>query len=71
MQTFQETIHKLPMTPLRFRTIQLETLTQKKELENIPKKIVESIKHNVAKTIDNETKALKDEIARLVEILEE
>lgn len=37
----------------------------------MPKKIVESIKHNVAKTIDTETKALKDEIARLIEILEE
>ena len=71
MQFFTEIIEKIPITPLRFRTIQLETITEKKALEEIPKKIVDSIKQHVTKTMETEARVLKDELAKTSEILEQ
>ena len=71
MQVFTGIIERVPMQPIRFRTIQLETITEKKLLEEIPKKIVESIKHNVTKTIETEARVLKDELAKTSEVLEQ
>ena len=68
---FTERIAQIPNNPLRFRTIQLETITEKKLLTDIPARIVESIKHNVTKTIESESRVLKDELARTSEILEQ
>lgn len=48
----------------------METATIKKMLSEMPKQIVEQIRLNVTSTIENETRALKDELCSTSDTLD-
>jgi len=41
----------------------------KKYLSDLPKQVISSIKHNVASTMETETKTLKEDLLKALEIL--
>lgn len=52
---FNQIIAKVPSNNTRLGTILLETMTIKKQLTEMPTQIMNSIRHNVTQTMDNET----------------
>jgi ABC-type transporter Mla subunit MlaD len=63
-------IENLPASQTRLGSILLETATLKKQLAEMPRSITESIRHNVAETMETETKLLKDELNNASEVLD-
>jgi hypothetical protein len=49
----------------------VETLSLKKYLAELPKKIVDSIRSNVTNTMETETKSLREELSKTSEILDQ
>jgi flagellar biosynthesis/type III secretory pathway chaperone len=49
----------------------VETLSLKKYLAELPKKVIESIRSNVTNTMETETKSLREELAKTSEILDQ
>jgi hypothetical protein len=70
MDKFYSMIENLPASQTRLGSILLETATLKKQLAEMPRSITESIRHNVAETMETETKLLKDELNNASEVLD-
>ena len=71
IQYFNQIIARVPNSNSRLGTILLETLTLKKQLSEMPAQIMNSIRHNVTQTMDNETRLLKEDLSKTSEILEQ
>lgn len=56
-------IERIPDTNTKIGTVLLETASLKKSLADMPRQIVQSIRTNVTQTIENETKALLQELS--------
>jgi hypothetical protein len=69
MDRFNEIIESLPATQFKIGTILLETATIKKMLIDMPKQIIDSIRHSVTQTMDSETKLLREELSHASEVL--
>ena len=63
-------IDKVPSGNTKIGTILIETNTLKKQLIEMPRKVLDSVKHNVTQTIESETKTLKEELGKTSEILD-
>jgi hypothetical protein len=64
-------IEKIPGSNTKLGTILVETLTLKKFLLELPKKVIDSIRHNVTLTMENETKTLREELSKTSEVLDQ
>ena len=71
MADFKKRIAELPEKNPRCGTITFECLSLKKQLQEIPKKITESIQHNFKGTMIEDTKALKEELSTLSDVLDQ
>ena len=71
IQQFNIIIARLPSSNTRLGTILLETISIKKQLTEMPQQIMNSIRHNVTQTMDNETRLLKEDLSKTSEILEQ
>jgi len=60
----------LPPSYENLGTIMLETLTLRKQLQEMPRKIKDSIRQNVTQTMETQTKVLRDELVRTKDVLE-
>ena len=63
-------IDTIPPGNTKLGTILVETLSLKKYLAELPKKVIDSIRHNVTLTMENETKSLREELSKTSEILD-
>lgn len=70
MEAFDDQIKAVPTVTQRRGTILVETNTLKKQLAEMPKTVIDSIRHNVTQTMEQETKTLKEELAKTSEILD-
>ena len=52
-------------------SITVETATLKKQLTEMPRQVIESIRHNVTQTMEQETKTLREELGKTSEILDQ
>jgi hypothetical protein len=68
---FNNIIARLPNSNTKCGSILLETITLKKTLQEMPKRINNSIRNKVTSTMDHETQNLKDELSKTTEILEQ
>lgn len=71
MGAFTEKIKEVPPGNTKVGTILLETNTLKKQLTEMPKQVIDSIRHNVTQTMEQETKTLGEELIKTSEILEQ
>jgi len=71
MDEFSEMISRVPAGSSRVGTILIETNTLKKQLTEMPRRVLESIRHNVTQTMEQETKTLREELGKTTEILEQ
>lgn len=71
VEEFTEMIRRVPAGHTKAGTILIETNTLKKQLTEMPKQVHESIRHNVTQTMEQETKALKEELGKTSEILDQ
>ena len=70
MEDFDEQIKRVPTVNAKVGTILIETNTLKKQLAEMPKTVIDSIRQNVTQTMEQETKTLKEELAKTSEILD-
>mmetsp|Transcript_29870 Transcript_29870/g.45646 ORF Transcript_29870/g.45646 Transcript_29870/m.45646 type:complete len:192 (+) Transcript_29870:2193-2768(+) len=70
MDEFTEMIRKVPSGNTKIDTILIETNTLKKQLTEMPRQVIESIRHNVTQTMEQETKTLREELGKTSEILD-
>ena len=70
MDQFTQLIEKVPSSNTKIGTILVETITLKKYLQEMPKSVIDSIRHNVTLTMENETKSLREELSKTSEILD-
>ena len=70
MDKFQEMIKKVPAGNTKVGTILIETSTLKKQLTEMPRQVIDSIKNNVTQTMESETKTLREELGKTTEILD-
>ena len=71
MDRFNEMIDKIPPGNTKLGTILVETLSLKKYLSELPKRVIDSIRHNVTLTMETETKSLREELSKTSEILDQ
>ena len=71
MDEFQEMIAKVSAGSSRCGTILVDTNTLKKQLTEMPRQVIESIRHNVTQTMEQETKTLREELGKTSEILDQ
>jgi hypothetical protein len=71
MKRFYNIISRIPSHSTRRGTILVVTLGFKTDLNEHPKNVIDSIRFNVASTIEKETRALKDDLYKAVETLEQ
>lgn len=71
MNRFYEIISRIPNYSNRKGTILIEILGFKTYLSDLPKKVIDSIRYNVASTMEKDTKTLKDDLYKVVETLEQ
>ena len=71
MDKFAMTIDTIPNSNTKMGTILVETLSLKKYLAELPKKVIESIRSNVTNTMETETKSLREELSKTSEILDQ
>ena len=71
IQAFNVIIARVPSTNTRLGTILLETMTLRKVLTEMPQQIMNSIRHGVTSTMENETGLLKEDLSKTSEILEQ
>lgn len=71
MTYFDTIIEKVPNSTTPLGTILMETMTIRKQLQEMPQNIMNSIRHNVTQTMDNETRMLKEDLSKTSEILEQ
>jgi hypothetical protein len=70
MEEFDKKIKDVPTGNTKVGTILIETNTLKKQLAEMPKTVINSIRQNVTETMEQETKTLKEELAKTSEILD-
>lgn len=61
----------VPPGSTKIGTIVVETNTLKKQVTDMPKKVKDSIKHNLTQQMESETKTLKEELGKTTEILDQ
>ena len=71
MDKYTHLIGKVPTSNTRLGTIMVETLSLKKYLAELPKQVIDSIRHNVTLTMETETKTLREELSKCSEILDQ
>jgi len=71
MEKFSTMVEKVPNSNTKMGTILVETLSLKKYLADLPKKVIDSIKSNVTNTMETETKSLREELSKTSEILDQ
>ena len=71
MGDFNEMIAKVPGGTTRAGTLSIETNTLKKQLTEMPRRVMEAIRHNVTQTMEQETKTLREELGKTSEILDQ
>jgi uncharacterized phage infection (PIP) family protein YhgE len=64
-------VEKVPNSNTKMGTILVETLSLKKYLADLPKRVIDSIKSNVTNTMETETKSLREELSKTSEILDQ
>lgn len=67
----EKLISRIPSFSNKRGTILIETLGFKNYLSELPKQVVNSIRYNVASTMEKDTRALKDDLYKVVETLEQ
>lgn len=63
-------VDNIPTSNTKLGTILVETLSLKKYLTELPKKVIDSIRSNVTHTMEVETKSLREELSKTSEILD-
>lgn len=71
MEKFAQMVDKVPNSNTKMGTILVETLSLKKYLSDLPKRVIDSIKSNVTNTMETETKSLREELSKTSEILDQ
>lgn len=71
IKTHEKIISRIPSFSNKRGTILIETLGFKNYLSELPKQVVNSIRYNVASTMEKDTRALKDDLYKVVETLEQ
>ena len=71
MDRYNSMIDKIPAGNTKLGTILVETLSLKKYLHELPKRVIDSIRHNVTLTMETETKSLREELSKTSEILDQ
>lgn len=71
MEKFATMVEKVPNSNTKMGTILVETLSLKKYLSDLPKRVIDSIKSNVTNTMETETKSLREELSKTSEILDQ
>eukprot|EP00347_Sterkiella_histriomuscorum_P003578 403363751 len=71
MDRYNAMIEKIPPGNTKLGTILVETLSLKKYLHELPKRVIDSIRHNVTLTMETETKSLREELSKTSEILDQ
>jgi hypothetical protein len=67
----EKLISRIPSFSNKRGTILIETLGFKNYLSELPKQVINSIRYNVASTMEKDTRALKDDLYKVVETLEQ
>jgi len=70
MDKYALMVDKIPNSNTKMGTILVETLSLKKYLAELPKKVIDSIRSNVTNTMETETKSLREELSKTSEILD-
>lgn len=70
MDSFNTMIGSIPHGNTKIGIFLVETLSLKKYLAELPKMVIDSIRHNVTQTMDTETRSLKEELGKTSEILD-
>lgn len=63
MDKYALMVDKIPTSNTKMGTILVETLSLKKYLAELPKKVIDSIRSNVTNTMETETKSLREELS--------
>ena len=71
IKSYEKIISRIPNFSNRRGTVLVETLGFKNYLSELPKMVIDSIRYNVASTMEKETRALKDDLYKVVETLEQ
>lgn len=71
MDKYALMVEKIPTSNTKLGTILVETLSLKKYLSELPKKVIDSIRSNVTNTMETETKSLREELSKTSEILDQ
>lgn len=71
MDRYNLMIDKIPPGNTKLGTILIETMSLKKFLSDLPKKVIDSIRHNVTLTMETETKGLREELSKTSEIMDQ
>ncbi len=71
MDEFTKSVDRIRNQNTKIGTILVETLSLKKYLAELPKKIVDSIRSNVTNTMETEAKSLREELSKTSEILDQ
>jgi hypothetical protein len=71
MAKFAAMVEDIPSSNIKLGTILVETLSLKKYLAELPKRVIDSIRNNVTNTMETETKSLREELSKTSEILDQ
>lgn len=71
MDKYAVMVEQIPLSNTKMGTILVETLSLKKYLEELPKRVIDSIRSNVTNTMETETKSLREELSKTSEILDQ
>ena len=71
IKVHEKIISRIPTFSNRRGTVLIETLGFKNYLSELPKMVIDSIRYNVASTMEKDTRALKDDLYKVVETLEQ
>ena len=70
IKDFKDIIEEVESKSAQLGTILMESATLKKQLTEMPAQIMNSIRHNVTSTMDNEIRLLREDLSKTSEILE-
>jgi hypothetical protein len=69
MERFTAMIETIPTHTTKMNTILIETIGFRNALSEMPKMVIQSIRHNVTSTMESETKYLREELSKASETL--
>lgn len=70
MDNYSAMVERVPTSNTIIGTITVETMSLKKYLAELPKRVIDSIRSNVTSTMETETKSLREELSKTSEILD-